>query len=321
MIPLVECAGAPRDLGWDQGAACGPEVRARLAAGPVHLTEPRVARDLWRHFPQLAERSAGLARGARVVCSALVVPLEQELGRPGGGSAGGLALGIDPARSGGPPLLVRGLEAGAARDLCLRRSRPDHGFASLEVTLPWLVASLAGVNEAGLAATAASLPGSGPGPCAAPALLLLQDCLARFDSTQTAVEWCLRRPAGGRASLLFADARGAQLGVLVDGSRRRVVAPEDGLLAAADPSPRALALAKACREARILDGVALERIRADAAEGLVWLDPTGCRLGRLVGPADTAEPDGVRFVPVLGSHSSPAGSSRPEGLCRARRTR
>jgi hypothetical protein len=298
VIALVECAGAPRDLGFDQGVACGSALRGRGAGAPARLADPRVDRDLWRHFPHLAERSAGLARGARVGRQSLVASLERELRGAEAASAGGLALGIDPARSGGAGLLVRGFEAPAARDLCLRRSRPDHGLVSLEVTLPWLVASLAGVNEAGLAATAVSLSCPEPGPCAAPALLLVQDCLARFDSTQTAVEWCLRRPAGGRASLLFADARGAQLGVLVDGARRRVLAPEDGLLAAADPSSQAVALVKACRDAPVLDGVALSRIRSDAADGLVWLDPVGRRLGRLAGPASAAEPDGVRFVPV-----------------------
>jgi hypothetical protein len=299
VIALLECAGAPRDLGFDQGVAWGSALRARGAA--ARFADPRVDRDLWRHFPHLAERSAGLARGARVGRQSLMVPLERELRGAGAASAGGLALGIDPARSGGASLLVRGFEAGAARDLCLRRSRPDHGLASLEATLPWLVASLAGVNEAGLAATAVSLACPEPGPCAAPALLLVQDCLARFDSTEKAVEWCLRHPAGGRASLLFADARGAQLGVLVDGAQRRVLAPEDGLLAAAEPSAHAVALLKACREAPVLDGVALSRIRSDSAEGLVWLDPVGRRLGRLAGPAAAAEPDGVRFVPVLGN--------------------
>ncbi len=301
MIQVLECSGAPRDLGFDQGVGCGAAVRARLARSPARPASPRVDRDLWRYFPHLAERSAGLARGARVARPALVVPLEEELGGPGAASAGGLALGIDAARSGGAALLVRGLEGAAARDLCLRRSRPDHGYASLEATLPWLGTSLAGVNEGGLAATVCSqAAGAGPFVCAAPAVLLVQDCLARFDATEQAVEWCLRRPAGGRATLLFADARGTQLGVFVDGASRRVLAPEDGLLTALDPSPQALALAKACREAPVLDGVALERIRSDAAEGLVWLDPAGRRLGRLVGPADAAEPDGVRFVPLLG---------------------
>jgi hypothetical protein len=297
VIALAECAGAPRDLGFDQGAAWGAWLRARAA--DARPGDPSVDRDLWRHFPHLAERSAGLARGARVGRQTLVASLERELAGVDAASAGGLALGIDPVRSGGAALLVRGFEAGAARDLCLRRSRPDHGFVSLEATHPWLVASLAGVNEAGLAATAASLACAEPGPCAAPALLLVQDCLARFDSTEKAVEWCLRRPAGGRVSLLFADARGAQLGVLVDGARRRVLAPEDGLLAPADPGPQAVALLKACREAPVLDGVALSRIRSDAADGLVWLDPASRRLGRLAGPAAAAEADGVRFVPVL----------------------
>jgi hypothetical protein len=300
VIPVLECAGAPRDLGHAQGVALGPALRARLATGPALRPDRRVDRDVWRHFPHLAERSAGLARGARIGRASLAVALEREL-RGGGAASGGLAVGVDAARSGGDALLVRGFEPRVAREFRLRRSRPDHGFVSLEATLPWLVACLAGVNEAGLAATARSLPCAEPGPCAAPALLLVQDCLARFDATEKAVEWCLRRPAGGRASILLADAAGVQLGVLVDGARRRVLGPEAGLLFPADPSPRALALEKEVREASVLDGVAFSRIRSEAAEGLVWLDPAGRRLGRLVGPPDAAEPDGVRFVPVRAS--------------------
>jgi len=36
-------------------------------------------------------------------------------------------------------------------DAIVRRSRPESGFRSIELTQPWRIAPLAGVNEAGLA--------------------------------------------------------------------------------------------------------------------------------------------------------------------------
>jgi hypothetical protein len=94
--PLVRCAGAPRDLGLDQGRAGRDEIRAdaradgfaaavdlrsrwcalRREASPARAA---FARDLARHFPHLAERIAGLAAGAGVAPAALLEALATEL--------------------------------------------------------------------------------------------------------------------------------------------------------------------------------------------------------------------------------------------------
>lgn len=255
----VDCEGAPRDLGLDQGTACAAEVASRArAAGARRLyvgawrphDRDRVAReadralgrDLRRHFPHLAERLAGLARGARVPEAALVHLLARVVGlRPGEGGVPGIAVGRHPGRGGrgGGGLAVR-VPAGGI----VRRARPDTGFAALEWTLPWLPGALAGVNAAGL--SGAVVPGVGGDGASAPATLLLQGCLQQFASAASAVEWCERRPAGGRAELFFADAAGAAVGLSVDGAKRTPLAPPDGPASdarlALDPLERTLAL-------------------------------------------------------------------------------
>ena len=78
----------------------------------------------------------------------------------------------------------------------VRRSLPEIGFASVELTLPWLAPAVAGVNEKGLAV--AIVPEAAERAALAfspPALLLVQDCLQRFADLESALEWCARRPA------------------------------------------------------------------------------------------------------------------------------
>jgi hypothetical protein len=308
----LECTGAPRDLGLDQGLSRAREIAAALRGRRAGALTRLVWRDVTRHLPHAAERMQGLARGAGVGTRALTIALEDELALRGHSYAsGGLALGVGAERSGSGPLLIRGLGTRAAQSAILRRSLPDHGFRSLEVGLPWLVGGLAGVNEVGLAATGISSPASEVGPVAAPALLLLQECLQQFDSAEKAADWCLRRPGGGRSSLLFVDAEGRQLGVFADGPRRRVLHADAGLLLPHDASPEAAALEKACRDAPVLDGAALQRIRAGEPEGLVWLDPVGRRLGRLTGTTAAADPDGIRWLET----ANPEGAPRSQEPC------
>jgi len=248
---VLLCEGAPRDLGTDQGLALREAIRSacRLEPGWVERRLAReVARDVARFYPQLAERTAGLARGAgirrlraaRLLARELALPSE----RGSGGSpekttagalrvAGGVAFGVTGSKSRSGPLLARSFELPreAPSRLELRCSRPEGGYASVEVIVPELVAGLAGVNERGLAALATSVPS--PEEDArprCPAVLLVQECLQRFDTADAAVEWCLARPAGGRASVLLADASGALAGVLVRGPRRTVHAPDADVL-------------------------------------------------------------------------------------------
>lgn len=256
---VMRCAGAPRDLGLDQGRAAVAEVRRSAGlAGAGHgrrllsaLWPPDAAgaalrRDLLRHFPHLGERAVGLSRGAGLGLGAIIrlLAAEAEEGQ-------GVALAAAPERTGDGALLVRAAAVdGAARaPLWIRYSAPDNDFASVEAVMPWGVAAWAGVNAHGLAAAALSLPSTRHhfARCAAPASLLVQECLQRFRGLDAAVEWCERRPAGGRAEILLADAGGVAA-VRIDGPERRVLNPSEGLLVAVPAAPASQALLKACGE-------------------------------------------------------------------------
>jgi hypothetical protein len=223
----IECEGAPRDLGLDQGRACAdllrPRFRARpwrerlrLRAGSAGCDHARLRRDLRRHFPHQWESLSGLAVGARVPSGWLLQELAREIS---GAEAPRLAAAVTDGRR---ALLARGL--GGA--WIARRSRPEGLFASIEVTRPCFTAALAGVNERGLAVAAVAAPGATRG-CEAPACLLAQDCLERFEATPAALEWCLGRPGGGRARIWLADARGELAGVEFEDAGRRVLEPSD----------------------------------------------------------------------------------------------
>ena len=142
-------------------------------------------------------------------------------------------------------------------DFALRLSAPDNDRASVEITFAWQAPALVGVNADGLAVCA--LPGAAGGVdgegavdsaggvgavagaggadgareagCAAPALLLAQDCLRLFDQTPSALEWIRSRPAGGRCTLLLADASGRIAGAVVVGERREELHAQNGRIA------------------------------------------------------------------------------------------
>jgi hypothetical protein len=223
----IECGGAPRDIGRDQGRACAATLRARRerrpggAHGGSRLRRPggSLARDLARHLPHQAETLDALARAARVPLRWLLDELAAEFA----GAFGDAAPLVGFEGPGG--LSARGIEG----EWLVRRSRPEGLFASVEVTRPWLSAALAGVNERGLAVAAVGATGGRPA-CEAPAALLAQDCLERFEETEAAVEWCLGRPGGGRAALLLSDAGGAAAVVETSGAERRLRRAVEGLL-------------------------------------------------------------------------------------------
>lgn len=336
---MIQCGGSPRDQGFDQGRACRGEVRR--AAGWWHSGPPgllggfwdlprvserrhrtAVSREIRRHFPQVSERAAGLARGAGVSVDWVLRGLAQELGDRQHGrlrTAGGLLIGVGPERAGGSPVLVKSVDlpAGGAPPLLLRRTRPDPGFASVELTLPGLPAAYAGVNEAGLAVAITSIPygpGREPSP---PALLLVQECLQRFEHAARAVEFALARRAGGAGTLLLADATGDVAGLAISGTRRRPLAPSSGLLLGAGRETRVNELAARCRKLDPLDAAGLLEALSWHGEcgrgsddspcrhgdrfvsaGAVWLEPEARRLGFLSGPPCQGAVDQIRFVQV-----------------------
>ena len=221
----VECEGAPRDLGRDQGQACAASLREGFAAEPFRLrwrlrlgrasgSATQLRRELLRHFPRQAETLAGMASAAAVPLAWLAELQDRET--RGTQAALAAAASAEVARSGA--ILGRSL----AGEWIVRRSRPEGGFRSVEVTRPWLAHALLGVNEAGLAvAVSSGSPAEGgaaaerrsPGRALLPAAPLATDCLQRFATLEACLDWCSARPGEGPATLLFADASGEIAGV------------------------------------------------------------------------------------------------------------
>jgi hypothetical protein len=181
-------------------------------------------------------------------------------------------------------LLARALPG----DAIVRRSRPEAGFRSIELTQPWRVDPLAGVNEAGLAVAGVSSSGGVTGSRhAVPAALLAHDCLRRFDSLDGAIDWLLVRPGGGKSMLVLADPSGEVAGVSVDGDERKVFRPADGLMIHTGGHARQAEIEKGLREASPLLGSDLGRF---FGMPLVVVEPArrliGLLGGRSAGEAD-----------------------------------
>lgn len=270
--PALVCSGAPRDLGLDQGLRFREVIRAeverRLRGKRGRPAASRVARDAARFYPHMAERAEGIARGARVSSADLAALLSDEC-RGGGetvagvraeGSSSGVWIALSTERE--APFFVR-------------RSEPENGYHSLEIGIPWRAPALTGVNQHGLAVAASGVVSSTASlsTCAAPAALLVQDCLQRFDGVDKALEWCERRPAGGSGSILLADAGGALARVDLEGERREVHRDTDGILLGVGASAHLASVEKACRASQHLDAEALRRILATPAGSVFVLDP------------------------------------------------
>jgi hypothetical protein len=304
------CEGEPRALGLDQGHACASAIRAWLSSRGLRV-RPRalptlrrltggatlgagVGREVVRHYPHLVERMSGLARAARVPLESLmddvVASAYGESGHPL--SAPAVAVGV---RDSGDA--TRGVIARAfAPELpwIVRRSRPEIGFASVEITLPWLAGGLAGVNEAGLAAVVAMVPSTPTerGLAAAPAWLLVQECLQRFDGLDASLGWCLCRPCAGEFSLLLGDSHGefAVVDVASGGSRLRQRGPDSVLAGGGAASETALRKRFAEAERFAADWLRCDDPSARQA-AQVWLRPTS---GELEWRAPASDPLIVR---------------------------
>ena len=279
---VLSVGGDPRAMGAEQGRFFRDAVRrvlddqgvrrsgrfgwllAPFVGGPV--LGGGMAREIVRHYPHLSERFQGIAHGAGVSIESIA---ELFVRATEGRVDAGL---VDPCpgalRAGADPILCRPLPTG---EWCVRRSRPEVGFPSVELTLPWLATSFAGVNEAGVGVVAA--------PCAAgragtdpSALLLVQECLQRFHDLPGCIDWCSKRPASGRLALLIADASGASAVVNLEDGERTVREWVQGCVAAGGCEERHPDLSKALASVTF--------IGADPAS------EAGARL--LVSPADRA---------------------------------
>ncbi len=243
-VSSIRCEGAPRDLGFDQGRACRDEIRADLGALAHRHPDPLLVRDLARYFPHLDERVSGMASGAGVPRDVLVALAASDLAE-----FAGLCVARD-----GAALALRA-ETAPPTGWIVRHTHAEGGYANLTVTRPGLVFAFAGVNEHGLAGAVAAI-----GPIRAeerwrvPGALLLEQCIERLDAIEKALEWCERRPGGGTALLVFADAGGVTAALRIEGERRtRVPAPTHfaaGCVAARlriDPAARAIEIEGAGR--------------------------------------------------------------------------
>lgn len=277
---VLRCAGAPRDLGLDQGrwcraslaaawrelpAAARLRLRLGMASGPV----AGVRRDLRRHFPQHFEVLEGLSRGADVPVGWFVDRLARA---PRCGAS--LAFAVSSDFTGSSSLLACSLP----RDAIVRLCQPDGGFASVELIEPWSSAPIAGINAGGLSVVA--LPDSDVRMPAgvAPAALFTHDCLARFDALDGAIDWCLARPGGGAVTLVLADRSGDVAAVRVRDAERQVTRPADGLIVWTASHAREAEIGKALRQASPLVASDLGRFLGTS---LVALDPGTRRLGLL----------------------------------------
>lgn len=252
MAALVECEGAPRDLGRDQAAAATRAIRAAVAAGSTlsrlrdrfgigDAHTMRWRRDARRYFPHQHEWLEGVARGAgvpdRALWRAAIAELERE--------RDALLVGAEGVA------LWRSEPDGAQ----LRRVRPEGRFVSIELASPLLASPWIGINEAGLAV--ATSGGARPGACRAHAALLARDCLERFEAVESALAWCLGRPAAPGAAILLADSAGELAGVELSAPGRRVRRPEAGILV--------LGGRRVAELGKQLSGVPLELSALDAA--------------------------------------------------------
>jgi hypothetical protein len=240
-------------MGLAQGAAAHTAIVTELARHGLPVQRSRwpslrplavgsvrgqgAGRELFRHFAHLAERLEGLAKGANVPLDSV---LDLHLRVREGGEAGGLlsrraslrARTVGGANDSKTALLERSLPAalGSEAGWIVRHSAPAVGFRSVEITLPWLVSSVAGVNEGGLAVMAGPLLWGTPGYSgASPSHLLVQECLQRFEDLDGALGWCQKRPVEGDQSFVLADATGAVATVISTGGRQRVQAGEGEL--------------------------------------------------------------------------------------------
>lgn len=254
-LQVIECTGDPRAMGEAQGRSLRSTIRACVSGSGVtprgrapyslrpFISGPVLAggmgREIVRHYPHLSERIQGLARGADLPTAALMGAFVRAAENPGSAESPIAEAPAIVRCGGGEVELSRTLER-RNHSWLVRRSVPQVGFRSVELTVAWLATAVMGVNEAGIAVTLAPhapRTNGALGDIAPSAALLVQECLQRFESLEGCLDWALKRPVSGRFSLALADATGAAAVVDVTPNGRVVTPAKEGLTAVGGHHP------------------------------------------------------------------------------------
>ncbi|MCH7866970.1 MAG: hypothetical protein IH881_04690 [Myxococcales bacterium] len=320
MDPFIECVGDPRAMGHCQGLAHRALIQQRVVAAGGKIGRSRwptlraltsgsdlgrgAGREVIRHYTHLAERMAGIARNADVSFSSLMELFNTSTGGAAPDDelvAEAVALGVrrmENAKNG--PVIVRTL-SGASFDTSpwiLRRSRPEVGFASAEITLPWLATAVAGINESGVAVAIAPRSESYGGGVTAGAVnarnaphavLLVQECLQRFEDIEGCLDWCRKRPRSGNVSLMIADAAGHLARIEVEGVDCTIAEIDADFALDGAPPEVDEELRSHLRDHQQIDLAALSAIGESVDQLAVWLEPIRRKLTiRSIGDVESA---------------------------------
>lgn len=300
MMQVVECVGHPRDLGYAQGVALRREVARKADQEGLPVSRSRWPslhpyvkgpvrgggsyREMIRHYTHLAERVDGLSRGADLPIDS-VFPLQDVDTASAEGSLALVASGLE-ARPGS--MLVRGL---SGSDWVVRKSRPEVGFASVELTRPWSVSSVAGINQASLAVCLVpdAMPSVSEVSERPSVQLLVQECLQRFVDVEAGIDWCSHRPAYGTASLLLADASGSRALIRFQGKNVHVTRDLAEVQAVGASGPQVESLCESATDTKKLDEALLSQaLVAQSARAYVRLSCDGplFEVRTVVGPEE-----------------------------------
>jgi len=214
-----------------------------------------------------------------------VFPL-QDVSTASEGSLSLLASGLE-----GTPgsMMILGL---SGSDWVVRKSRPEVGFASIELTRPWSVSSVAGINEASLAVSLVSEGESQTSRSAGapPVQLLVQECLQRFTDVEAGIDWCSHRPAQGKACLVLADGSGSRALIRFEGANVHVTRDPMGVQVPAGSGPEVDALRDSMEQTKKLDEALLsEALIKQSARAYVRLQCDGplFEMKTVAGPDET----------------------------------
>jgi hypothetical protein len=304
MDQVIECVGDPRAMGNGQGLACRSAIQERVSRNGGRVGRPMfpslraltsgdalgrgTGREIIRHYTHLAERMAGMARHADVGFDALMRVFCDTTDRRAAPSeellAAATAIGaceVEEARGANVVLRTLASTSKSGSQWIVRKSRPEVGFASAEVTLPWLASAVAGVNQSGLAVAIAPRSGALESGAQAGAVnaqgaphasLLVQECLQRFEDVAACLDWCSKRPCAGNASLIISDANGRLAAVQVVGTGCEIVEGAGGFLAEGPEEQIISGLAGHYRDKRSIDLATIAGLES-SDDLMVWLEP------------------------------------------------